>query len=231
MIGIWRFYQREAIIGIVACLGMIFTSSSSGPIMSAMAAFVALFMWRYRHKMKLVRWLAALGYIGLDMVMQAPAYYIIGRINIVSGSTGYHRAALIESAIKNIDDWWLYGTDYTRHWLPTGVEWSEDHTDITNYYLGMGVVGGLPLMLLYIAILAKGFSYVGMILHRSPSFSPYSPFIIWCLGSALFVHAVTSISVSYFDQSFVFIYMTLALIASTMSSTSIEKQSKKSALN
>jgi hypothetical protein len=86
-------------------------------------------------------------------------------------------------------------------------------------------VGGLPLMLLYIAILAKGFSYVGMILHRSPSFSPYSPFIIWCLGSALFVHAVTSISVSYFDQSFVFIYMTLALIASAISSTSIEKQS------
>ena len=76
----------------------------------------------------------------------------------------------------------------------------------------MGVVGGLPLMLLFIAILAKGFSYVGQTLRQMPESSPQSRFMIWALGASLFAHAATFISVSYFDQSFVFIYLTLAAI-------------------
>ncbi len=78
----------------------------------------------------------------------------------------------------------------------------------------MGVDGGLPLMLLFIAILAKGFSYVGQTLRQMPESSPQSRFMVWALGAMLFAHAATFISVSYFDQSFVFIYLTLAAISS-----------------
>ena len=80
----------------------------------------------------------------LDLVMKAPAYYIIARADIIGGSTGWHRAALIDSAIRHLNEWWLIGTDYTRNWMVTGVSWSADNTDITNHYLYLGVLGGLP---------------------------------------------------------------------------------------
>jgi hypothetical protein len=217
IVGLWQQHRKLAIIGIVACLSMIYTSASSGPIMSAIAAIAALFMWRYRHKMRLVRWLAVLGYIFLDIIMKAPAYYLIARIDPVGGSTGYHRAALIETALNHLNEWWLAGTDYTRHWLPTGVSWNPDQTDITNHYLHLGVIGGLPLMLLFIITLSKGFSFVGQTLKQSPALPAESQFLLWALGSALFTHAVTSLSVAYFDQSFLFVYLTLAAIGSAYS--------------
>jgi hypothetical protein len=146
--------------------------------------------------------------------MNAPPYYILARINLIGESTGWHRARLIESAIENINQWWLFGTDYTRHWMSTGVTWSPEHADITNYYLWFGVVGGLPLMFLFIAILYRGFSFVGNAVEEESSLPKESQFYIWALGSSLFGHAVTFLSVSYFDQSTMFIYLALATISS-----------------
>ncbi len=222
MVGLWRQYRKIAFAGIVACISIVYASTSSGPIMSAVAAIGALFMWHWRKNrknMRLIRWLAVLGYIGMDLVMNAPAYYILQHIDLTGGSTGWHRARLIESAIEHFSEWWLIGTDYTRHWMPYGVPWSEKHVDITNHYLRMGVDGGLPLMLLFIAILAKGFSYIGQIIQKMHQLRPESRFLVWTFGAMLFAHATTFISVSYFDQSFVFIYLTLAAIASLWSST------------
>lgn len=218
IVPLWRQHRKVAKIGIGACLVMIITSASSGPILSAMAALGALFMWHYRHRIRLIRWLAIVGYIGLDLVMLDPAYYILARIDLTGSSTGWHRARLIQSAIEHLPEWWLVGTDYTRHWMPTGVSWSPEHTDITNHYLQMGVIGGLPLMLLFIAVLVKGFSFVGRTMRQAPELSQQSRFMIWALGASLFAHATTFISVSYFDQSFVFIYLTLAAIGSVWSS-------------
>jgi hypothetical protein len=218
VISLWNKHRREAVLGISACAVMIYTSSSSGPVMSALAALGALWMWSFRDRMRIVRWLALFGYIGLDLVMKAPAYFIIGRVDVVGGSTGWHRARLIESAFQHLNEWWLGGTDFTRHWMPTGVSWSADHTDITNHYLQMGVLGGLPLMILFIAILVKGFSAVGETLRHMSNKRSESQFMIWALGASLFAHAATFVSVSYFDQSFLFIYLTLALISSAQSS-------------
>jgi O-antigen ligase len=79
----------------------------------------------------------------------------------------------------------------------------------------MGVLGGLPLMFLFIAILAKAFSLVGQTLREAENkLSSTSRFMIWALGASLFSHATTFMSVSYFDQSFVFLYLTLAAISS-----------------
>jgi hypothetical protein len=169
--------------------------------------------------MRFVKWFAVFGYIVLDLVMKAPAYYLIGRINPLGVSAGYHRAALIESALKHISEWWLAGTDSTRHWMPTGISWSPDHTDITNHYIKMGIWGGLPLMLLFIFILIKGFSFVGQTLKQATALPPKFRFMVWSLGAGLFAHATTCIAVSYFDQSFLFLYLTLAAIGSARSAT------------
>lgn len=215
MIGLWQQHRKTAIAGIVACCLMIVTSASSGPIMSTLLAMVALFLWYWRDRMRLIRWLAVLAYIGLDLVMKAPAYYLVARIDLTGSSTSWHRAKLIEAALEHFSEWWFAGTDFTRHWMDYGVGWSSDHIDITNQYLVMGVNGGLFLMLLFIAILAKGFFLVGQMLQQAYKPQPsVSRFMIWTLGVSLFAHATTFLSVSYFDQSFVFLYLTLAAICS-----------------
>lgn len=219
MIGIWKQDRIFAVLGIAACLAMIYCSGSSGPLSSALAGIVALFFWRLRHQMRLVRWLAVLSYIMLDLVMKAPAYYIIARMDMGAGGTGWHRARLIESAFEHLREWWWAGTNYTLHWMPTGVSWSPNHTDITNHYIKMGVLGGLPLMILFIIILAKGFSYVGHTLKNVDDQNTVFQFFLWTLGVSLFAHVATMISVSYFDQSFVFLYLVLAVIGSLWSVT------------
>lgn len=207
-----------------ACSSMIITSFSSGPIMSALFAIGALLMWKWRDYMRIVRWLAVFGYLGLNLIMNAPAYYLIARINPTGSSTSWHRAALIDAAIEHFSDWWVAGTDVTRHWMPYGVIWSEDHADITNHYLVMGVAGGLPLMLLFIGVLTLGYSFVGQMLKIS-QLSLKSRFMTWAFGAALFAHSVTFVSISYFDQSFVFLYLTLAIIGSTRSNA-VQKGSR-----
>ena len=147
--------------------------------------------------------------------MQAPAYYLMARTGM--GGSGWHRARLIQTSIEHLHEWWLAGTDYTRHWMPTGVSWSPDHTDITNHYIQMGIYGGLPLMVLFIFILAKGFSYVGETLKNEDEQKPGHQFFLWALGASLFANVATMISVSYFDQSFIFLYLVLAAIGSIWS--------------
>jgi hypothetical protein len=98
-----------------------------------------------------------------------------------------------------------------------GVGWSEDHADITNHYLGQGVKGGLPLMFLFIMLLWCGFLYVGQALRGRAEASTEEQFLIWATGAALFAHAATCTSVAYFDQSFLFLYLNLAIIVSLRS--------------
>src|SRR6185437_16494789 len=88
-------------------------------------------------------------------------------------------------------------------------------------YLDIGVHGGLPLIFLFIAILAKGFSLVGQCLQQGAKVPPELRFLIWSVGASLFVHAVTCMSVSYFDQSVLFLYLTLAVIGSIWSGSMI----------
>lgn len=213
MLGIWKRRPLAARAGSIACILMVVSSASSGPLFSAVASAAALLMWRNRYRMQSVRWLALGAYLSLALAMKAPVYYLIARIDFVDGSTGYHRALLIESAIAYLGDWWMAGTDYTRHWAPS-PGFNPQHTDITNQYLSMGVMGGLPLMLLFIAGLVKAFSLVGERLREQTGPLQQNQFMLWGLGSALFAHAITFLSVSYFDQSFVFLYLTLAAIGS-----------------
>lgn len=213
MVGLWQYGRFTALAGILATLAMILTSASSGPIVSGFMGIIGLMLWYWRDRIKLIPRLAVVSYIALDILMQAPAYYLISYIDLTGGSTGWHRAALIDAALEHIDEWWLAGTDYTRHWLPYGVSWSEDHVDITNYFLRMGVDGGLPLMLLFAMTLWQGFKGMGMNISKVVPENGPSTFLIWTLGVSLATHCISFMSVAYFDQSVVFLYSTLASIA------------------
>jgi hypothetical protein len=152
--------------------------------------------------------------IALSFVMKDPVYFLLARIDITGGSTGYFRAALIQSAINHLSEWWFAGADYTRHWMPSGIPANPDHTDMTDYYIQMGVWGGLPLMLLFMGVLLAGFVRVSKALPVNEDVSNKQKFLIWTLGSILFGHATTFFSISYFDQTIVFLCLALACIGS-----------------
>jgi hypothetical protein len=213
-IGIWRKYRVSAVIGIAACLVIVPASKSSGPLMSLFFGICALFMWRFRTWVRTLQWSVIGTYVLADILMTRPAYYLISKIDLTGSSTGWYRSHLIEMAISHISEWWAFGTDYTVQWTGIAVDAAGKMSDITNYYLWMGVVGGLPAMLLLIAILWRAFSWVGKIAKSTSPESDDHRFMIWCLGAGLLAHAVTSLSMGYPDQSMMFFWLNVGAISS-----------------
>ena len=210
---LWRKNRNLALIGTAAACGIVFASGSSGPVMTVLTILLGMGLWQFRSHMKTIRWTAVGFIILLNFVMNDPVYYLIARIDITGGSTGLASSEnLIDAAIQHFSRWWLIGTDYTRDWMPSGVPWNVNHTDITNEYLAMGVWGGLPLMLLFMGIVWAAFKAVGNGLAMAEQKPPEQQFLIWTLGAALFGHAVNFLSISYYDQSEVFLFLLLASI-------------------
>lgn len=204
---LWREQRMLAMVGILASLTIFFTSTSSGPVAAVLAAAALVWCWRKREHLPKLKWALPLGIIALSLYMDRPFYYIIDSIDFTGGSTGWHRARLIEMGIEHLDEWWLAGTDFTRHWMPTGVTWNPDHTDITNYYLHLGVIGGLPLMLSLVAMIWFAFRSLSRFIRLDPDARRLGDFALWCLGCSLAAHALSFISISYFDQMYVLFYL------------------------
>jgi hypothetical protein len=205
-----------AVTAIIASSIIIITSASSGPILTAVLGVGALALWPWRASMRLLRWGMLLGVIGLQIVMKAPVWFLLARVDIVQGSTGYHRAYLIDRAIANFSDWWLVGTKSTWGWAD-----KDAHLfDVTNAYIANGANGGFLGMVLFIAIIALCFKAVGRTVRLGEKTDSKANLIIfWALGASLFSHAATFLSVTYFDQNFVNWYLLLAMISSVAGSS------------
>lgn len=220
-LAVWKRSKMVSIIGLLACFTITVTSASSGPILSFGAAMGAVFFFRYRHLCRKVQIVAIVSYVFLWIVMTDPPYYLLSRIDLTGSSTGWHRSFLIDRSIQFMNEWWLFGTDRTVHWMPRQGRISDIHTDITNYYLVVGVMAGLPALLLMLQIMRKAFKRVGAVATNS-QLPIVTHFSIWCLGASLFAHAATSISVSYFGQAQVFFWLPIAIIASIRESDLIK---------
>lgn len=216
---LWRINRMLALVGLYSTGGIVFAATSSGPIMMVFFILFGLYMWKFRSYLSIIRWLTLIGIVALDMVMKDPVYYLMAKIDLGGGSKGYHRARLIESSIEHLQEWWLTGTDYTRHWMATGVHANTIHTDITNHFLGMGVLGGLPLMILWIMVISAAFNSVGKALRVNEDAPLENKMLIWTLGAIMFGHVWNYFSISYFDQSIVYFYMVLASIGAVQVAT------------
>src|SRR6266404_6382835 len=118
-VGLWQYQERKrmfAALAIAAAAVITVTSASSGPLLTFLSGILALCLWPFRHNMRAIRWGMVTGLVGLQMVMKAPVWFLLARVDVVSGSTGYHRAYLIDRAIANLSDWWFVGTKATSAW-------------------------------------------------------------------------------------------------------------------
>lgn len=203
----WRERRRLAVVGLAACGVITLSSASSGPIATAMLGLGGACMWRFRERLKILLPATALLLVVLHFVKERPVWYLMALMDFVGGSTGWHRAYLIDMAVKHLDEWWLFGTDVTKHWMPYALSPDGEHCDLTNYYIHLGVIGGLPLVISLIAIVWKCFRVVGASLTGEDGGDERDGFTRWCVGACLFAHAITFLSISYFDQMYVFYWM------------------------
>lgn len=210
---LWRDHRAWALLGLAAGATMVVASNSSGPILMGLFVVLGLLMWNFRHHMNALRWSVLAGVLVLAAVMRDPVYFVIAKIDLAGGSTGWHRAQLIRSSIAHLDEWWITGTDRTRHWMSSGIMGNTQDADITNHYLQMGVWGGVPLMVMFCIALVMAFRRIGRAVRQTVDAPSGHRPQGWFIGAALFGYVMSFLSISLFDQSN-FAFMLLLAAAS-----------------
>lgn len=209
LLGLWWKKSRSksiALLGGVSATVIAVASMSSTPIMALVAGVGALFLWPFRDRMRLFRWGLALTLIGLHLVMKAPVWSLIGRAGVIGGSSGYHRYFLVDQFIRRFWEWWLVGTKET-------ASWGYDMWDTSNLYVEIGVTGGLPTLVLFLAIIVCCFKGLGRA-RRAVEGNPMAEWRLWAVGAALFANLVAFFGITYFDQTSLGWYALLAIISS-----------------
>ncbi len=212
-----KSYRRWALLGIAASIVIVFTSRSSGPLMAAITSVAGWACWYLRHKMKAVRRTIFFSLLAMHLFMKAPVWFIFARISDVLGGDGWHRSNLIDKFVQNFGNWWFAGMDFldTGDWAATKL--ASGGVDTTNYYVGIGLIGGLLSLSLFIALFVACFSLIGRAMARlrvQPESQLKNDAILWGIGCAVCTHMINLTAVTYFDQFYVIFYLHLAVLAS-----------------
>lgn len=204
-------------IGTISCISIILSSASSGPIAGLLAGIFAIYMKRHRSIIRYLIYSSPFIYAALYIIMGRNPVYIIAYIDFTGSSTSWYRARLIDSAFQHIGEWWTCGTDYTRHWMATGVTNDPNNTDITSHYIAMGVTAGILPFSAFIGLILSGFRSMKKLLSENDSIQfPRE----WAIGAALFSLSISITCVALFDNSMVLLFGILGTISSLSQSRS-----------
>jgi hypothetical protein len=208
--GLWwkeKKYRKTALMGICAAAVIPFAANSSTALLGFIAGLVGLCFWPLRKQMRAVRWAIVLTLISLHLVMKAPVWHLISRIDLAGGSSGYHRYQLINQCILHFSEWCLIGTKYYG-------DWGFDMWDLSNQYVWIADTSGLIPLACFLAMIVLGFKYLGKA-RRAYKWKRSQELFIWAMGSSLFANAVAFIGIGYFDQTIVVWYALIAMICAT----------------
>jgi len=192
-------------VGLVGSTVMVWTANSSTPLMAYGAAILGLLCWPIRKSMKKVRYGIVFTLIGLQVVMKAPVWFLIARVDVTGSSSGYHRAELVDQFIHHFWDWWLIG-------VKDPSDWGLDMWDAQNQYVNVGEAGGLLAFIFFILVITRSFGMLGDA-RKAVDGDKSQEWMLWCLGSAMFANVVGFFGVNYFDQSRMWWFILLAMIS------------------
>lgn len=195
------------VFGAVTAIAITFLTASSTPIVAVLMCGVAAAVFPFRSALRYGRWLGFAVLVMLHFSMKQPIWHLLARIDVAGGSTGWHRFHLVDKFFLNWHEWWLLGVPRTGHWGP-GLQ------DVTNQYVAEGVGGGVMRLLLFVLVIVVAFQGVSRSL-RVPGIAPAERLTYWALGTALFLHCMNFIGVTYFEQIMSLWFFTLAAIGST----------------
>jgi hypothetical protein len=193
--------------GIFAGLIVVINCSSSTPILAVCFMLLGMLIYVVRDHIRLIRWGFLILLMLLHVLMDKPVWHLIARVNVVGGSTGWHRFMIMDATIKNFSEWWLLGETNPMSW---GV---SSMIDITNQYILEALRGGLMALICFVVMIGVAFRLVGNSLPSSVK-DTSKHVLTWSLGAALFGHVCIFFSVSYFGQIIMLWYLTLAMVGS-----------------
>jgi hypothetical protein len=204
--------RPHAVLGILTATIIVICSRSSGPLLAYGSGLLALFFWRWRERMKRVRWAVLITLVSLHLYMKAPVWFLMGHMSDIVGGGGWYRAEIVDQAVNHFSSWWLFGTSDTSTWTVTALV--DGAADLTNQFVAAGVRGGLVSLIIFIAVFVRCFRYLGVAMKKMRGIAPDVEILLWALGASLYATVVNFFSVSYFDQVDVFWYLLLAMISS-----------------
>jgi hypothetical protein len=205
---LWLWQERKsrstAAVGIIASTIMAWASSSSTPLMAYAGTVVALALWGFRNQMRPIRWALVAALVALHLVMKAPVWALIARVDLTGSSSGYQRFQLIDQSIRHFGDWWLVGArDYDT--------WGWSLWDLTDQYVLCAIQGGLATLALFIAMIAWGFQKVGRA-RKLVKGDRKQEWRLWCLGAALFAYVLAFFGIGMGSQMQVAWFALFAII-------------------
>ncbi|MEM8712081.1 MAG: hypothetical protein AAGG01_14115, partial [Planctomycetota bacterium] len=202
-------YQRTlGVLGTAAILSIVMFCASSTPLIVLGCNGLGAIIFFFRRRMRLIRWVTFTGLFSLHLYMKQPVWHLIARIDVVGGSTGWHRYKLIQSSIDNFHEWWLCGVPSTAHW-------GYFMFDVTNQYILEGVRAGIVAVVAFVWMLVYAFKHVGET-WPTVNRNPFLCLLSWALGVSIYSHlnVFLAVSISHSAQSLLALLFVLAAIAS-----------------
>jgi hypothetical protein len=212
---LWAAWKERvaAVVGLIAAAIITITASSSTGIGAAAVAVAALCLWPLRKYTRQMRWAAVAVILALAVVMKAPVWFLLARVDFVGGSTGWDRANLIDQCIRHIGNWWLVGT-------ADNDKWGFFTWDLCNQFVAEAVQGGLITLLLYFTLIKRSFGRIG--LARKVARNRTHELLLWIIGCILCAHIAGFFGISYFDQMKYWWFATLAMIPAAVAAVRAE---------
>ncbi len=204
----WRILAY--VLSGLALLGTL-SSMSSGPWVMVIAVVFCLALEKHKHWVKPLLIFFLLSCVFIGIASNRPFYHVIVSYADTLGGAGWHRAALIDSAIKHFDEWWLagYGTE--------DPDWGRDlgmaFTDVTNEFVLAGVRYGILGIVVLSGVLITALH--GVVRTYKETTDPELKSLCWALGTILVSVIITWMSVSFFGQIVSLFYCALGIIGSS----------------
>ena len=177
-----RKSRGMAFLGMLGAVTMVLTCTSSTPLLSFAAGILGFCLWQFRSQLRLFRQGLVAMLVGLHLVMKAPVWALIARVDLTGSSSGDHRYHLIDATIRHFTDWWLIG--YKNY-----PAWGWDMWDLSDQYVAVCLTGGLISFIIFISILYRSFAGLGTARKRVAG-DRKEEWFLWCLGVALFANVV-----------------------------------------
>jgi hypothetical protein len=205
---IWLWKEAKsrfaALVGVVSSTIMVICSNSSTPDLAYVAGIFGLCLWPLRKRMRAIRWGLVITLTGLHLVMKAPVWALITRVDLTGSSSGYQRFMLVDNFIRHFWDWWLLGYRYYNDW-----GWAM--WDLANQYVISGLQGGLVTFVCFVAIISRSFGGLGNA-RKAVEGDRGKEWFLWCLGASLFANVTAWFGCGYDSQMQVPFFTFLAII-------------------
>ncbi len=202
------------LLSISCCIFFVYASSSSGPIIVLMGVIFFLIFFKWKQYGSSFAWFMLATATFIHFIRNNPLWYFLYvGIKVKDSSTGWHRVLLMDAAVKEFWNWWLLGYGdlgpqwHTKYWPYNHAKF----TDVTNHYLLEGVRGGFFTMILFVFLCFKVIKTLGSFSISQNEVK--DQWLWWGFTVMMIAHCITFLSVAYFGQITMLLYLTIAVAA------------------